>query len=98
MVVPEEKAVQEGRAILKKLKEVLPAQQFQISLQAAIGGRVIARENISASRKDVTSGLYGGDITRKRKVLERQKKGKKEMQKKGKVHIPSKVFLEVVRS
>ena len=98
IIVPEDKSLQEGRAILKKLKEVLPAQQFQISLQAAIGGRVISRENIRASRKDVTSGLYGGDITRKRKVLERQKKGKKEMQEKGRVHIPSKVFLEVFRS
>ena len=78
-----------GRDIVKKLKEVIPRQNFQVSLQAAIGGKFIARQDVSAYRKDVTTGLYGGDVSRKKKVLAKQAKGKKRMKRFGKVDIPS---------
>lgn len=81
-----------GRTIVKKLKEVIPRQNFQVALQAAIGGRFIAREDLSAYRKDVTTGLYGGDVSRKKKVLAKQAKGKKRMKRFGKVDIPSEAF------
>ncbi|MDA1208805.1 MAG: translation elongation factor 4 [bacterium] len=86
-----------GAAICKKLKEVLPKAQYQISIQAAIGAKVVARETLSAFRKDVTSGLYGGDITRKRKHLEKQKKGKKRLKKMGKVTLTQEAFLSVLK-
>ena len=86
-----------GRTTVKKLKEVIPRQNFQVALQAAIGGRFIARENLSAFRKDVTTGLYGGDVTRKKKVLEKQKKGKARMKKFGKVEIPPEAFTVMLR-
>lgn len=86
-----------GRSIVKKLKDVIPRQNFQVALQAAIGGKFIARENISAYRKDVTTGLYGGDVTRKKKVLEKQKKGKARMKKFGKVEIPSEAFTVMLK-
>jgi len=81
-----------GRIAVKKLKEVIPRQNFQVALQAAIGGRFIAREDLSAYRKDVTTGLYGGDVSRKKKVLAKQAKGKKRMKRFGKVDIPSEAF------
>lgn len=81
-----------GRETVKKLKEVIPRQNFQVALQAAIGGRFIAREDISAYRKDVTTGLYGGDVSRKKKVLAKQKKGKERMKRFGKVDIPAEAF------
>lgn len=97
-IVPKEKAFAEGKALVKKLKETMPAQQFSVALQAVIGGDIIARETIRARRKDVTGYLYGGDYSRKRKLLEKQKKGKKELKEKGSVRIPAKVFFEVFKT
>ncbi len=96
-IVPKDKSLQEGRILVKKLKETLPHQQFSVALQATVEGKVIARETISARRKDVTAPLYGGDVTRKRKLLEKQKKGKKKLKEKGRVRIPPNVFLEIFR-
>jgi len=96
-IVPKENAFADGKRTVEKLKESLPKQNFQIALQATIGGKVIARETIKAFRKDVTVGLYGGDVTRKRKLLEKQKKGKKKMKNIGKVSIPSEAFLNVLK-
>ena len=86
-----------GREVVEKLKEVIPKQNFQVSLQAAIGGKFIAREDISAYRKDVTTGLYGGDVSRKKKVLAKQAKGKKRMKRFGKVDIPAEAFTVMLR-
>ena len=97
-VVAEDDAYIEGKKLVEKLKETLPTQQFSVALQAVIGGKIIARETISARRKDVTGYLYGGDVTRKKKLLEKQKKGKKLMKEKGKINIPAKTFLEIFRA
>jgi GTP-binding protein LepA len=86
-----------GRDTVQKLKEVIPRQNFQVSLQAAIGGRFIAREDLSAYRKDVTTGLYGGDVSRKKKVLAKQAKGKKRMKRFGKVDIPAEAFTVMLK-
>jgi GTP-binding protein LepA len=86
-----------GREIVKKLKDVIPRQNFQVALQAAIGGKFIAREDLSAYRKDVTTGLYGGDVSRKKKVLAKQAKGKKRMKRFGKVDIPSEAFMVMLK-
>jgi len=97
-IVPREKAYQEGKKIVEKLKEILPAQLFSVPLQAVVSDKVIARETMRARGKDVIAPLYGGDYTRKRKLLERQKRGKKELKEKGEVQIPQSVFLEIWRS
>jgi len=96
-VVPSKNAFVEGKALVGKLKKVLPAQQFSVAIQAAVEGRIIARETIKARRKDVTGSLYGGDVTRKKKLLEIQKKGKEKLKGRSKINIPSKVFLEMLK-
>ncbi len=96
-IVPRQKAQQEARRIVAKLKDSIPRQNFLIKLQAAVGGKFLARENIRPFRKDVTGHLYGGDVTRKRKLLEKQKKGKKRMLGKGRVEIPADAFLKVLK-
>ena len=97
-IVPKDKAFLEGKRFLKKLKEVFPAQLFALPLQAKISDKVIARETIKAKRRDVIAPLYGGDYTRKRKLLERQKKGKKKLKERGQIRIPQDVFLKLLKS
>jgi len=91
------KAERYGRNMVSKLKELIPRQNFEISLQAAIGGKIVARETLSPFRKDVTAKLYGGDVSRKKKLLEKQKKGKKKMRTLGRVEIPNQVFIDLLR-
>lgn len=96
-IVPRKNILREGKLIIKGLKGAIPRQNFAVALQAAVGGTIVARETIKPFRKDVTSGLYGGDITRKRKLLEKQKKGKKKMKNIGKVSIPPEAFLAALK-
>jgi GTP-binding protein LepA len=97
-IVSRKDAFDEGKKIVGKLKDVLPPQLFAVALQACIGGKIIARETIKANRRDVIAPLYGGDYTRKMKLLEQQKKGKKELKEKGNIRIPQEVFLEMFQS
>ncbi len=96
-IVHQTDAEHRARAICARLKELIPRQMFEVKIQAAIGGKVLARETISAMKKDVTGYLYGGDITRKRKLWAKQAKGKKRMKQFGKVTMPDDVFIQILK-
>ncbi len=98
MIVPEERAYAKGRKIAEKLKEIIPRQLFEVPIQASVGGKIIARETVKAMRKDVLAKCYGGDISRKKKLLEKQKEGKKRMRQVGNVEVPQEAFMAVLKT
>ena len=96
-IIHKDKAYERGKVLAQKLKDIIPRQMFEVPIQAAVGGRILARETVKAKRKDVLAKCYGGDISRKRKLLEKQKEGKKRMKSIGNVDVPQEAFMAILK-